>query len=75
MNKTELIKFFSEFWNIEKSQIKEDLILNDENLNNHSSVRFYQFISALESNLNVRVDNIETIFTFGDLIKNIVSKK
>lgn len=71
MEKRKLIKFFSEFWNIKESEIKNDLILNDENLHNHSSVRFYQFISALESNLNIKIKDLGEIFTFGDLIKNI----
>lgn len=75
MEKTKLIKFFSEFWKMKESEIKDNLILNDENLNNHSSIRFYQFIAALESNFDVKIDNIENIFTFGDLIKNIISKK
>jgi hypothetical protein len=75
MDVEELMKFFSEFWDIDESEIDNDLILNDENLENHSSVRFYQFIAALESNFDVVVKNFEDIFTFGDLIKNIVSKK
>lgn len=74
MEKARLIKFFSEFWDMEDSKINDDLILDDEHLNNHSSVRFYQFIAALESNFDVRVKNLENIFRFGDLIKNIVVK-
>jgi acyl carrier protein len=74
MEKTKLIKFFSEFWGLKSSEINDNLILNDENLHNHSSVRFYQFISALESNFDVTVNNVEDIFTFGDLIKNIADK-
>jgi acyl carrier protein len=75
MNRKELIGFFSEFWGIEDSKIKDDLILNDENLHNHSSVRFYQFIAALESNFDVRIENINNVITFGDLSKNIISIK
>ena len=75
MEKEKIIKFFSEFWKIKESNINESLILNDENLKNHSSVRFYQFIAALESNLDVTVKNVENIFTLGDLINNIVSKR
>ena len=56
---------------MEESEISDDLALNDETLNNHSSVRFYQFIAALESNFNIKIKNIGEIFTFGDLIKNI----
>lgn len=75
MNLKELKKFFSEFWRIKEDEINEDLKLDDENLNNHSSVRFYQFIVALESNFDVIIKNIGKITTFGDLIKNIESKK
>jgi len=75
MERAKLIQFFSEFWGLEKNKINEDLTLNDETLSNHSSVRFYQFIAALESNFDIKVKNFENIFTFGDLIKNITSKK
>ena len=75
MDTKKLIKFFSEFWSIKESKIDNDLILNDENLENHSSVRFYQFIAALESNFDVVVTDIENVFTFGDLIKNISQRK
>jgi hypothetical protein len=75
MEKSELISFFSEFWGLEKHKIKDDLILDNEHLSNNSSVRFYQFIAALESNFNIRLRNVEDIFTFGDLIKQINIKK
>jgi hypothetical protein len=71
MEREKLIKFFAEFWRIAPNKIDDKLILNDENLDNHSSVRFYQFIAAVESNFDVVVKNVEEIFTFGDLIKNI----
>lgn len=74
MEKVRLIKFFSEFWGIEKSKIKDDLILDDEHLHNHSSVRFYQFIAALESNFDLKIKDIGSILTFRDLIKNIMPK-
>ena len=66
MDSRELIKFFSEFWNIKEEEINGNLKLDDENLNNHSSVRFYQFIAALESNFNIIIEDIESITTFGD---------
>ena len=75
MEKAKLIKFFSEFWGIKESEINNDLVLDDENLHNHSSVRFYQFIAALESNFDVRLENINSIMTFEDLYKNIKSIK
>jgi len=74
MNKKELIHFFSDFWKIDISKINNNLELNDEELNNQSSVRFYQFIAAIESNFNVEIRDIHKINTFEDLIKNIVKK-
>jgi len=75
MNKKELIQFFSDFWNIDISKINDKLELNDKTLNNQSSIRFYQFIAAIESNFDVKIMNINKIVTFGDLIKNITEKK
>jgi acyl carrier protein len=74
MKKQNLIKFFSEFWKIDPSNIKDSLCLDDTSLKNQSSVRFYQFIAALESNFNVKIDDINNINTFGDLFKNLSSK-
>ena len=73
MERAKLIQFFSEFWGIKKSEIRDNLELNDENLHNHSSVRFYQFIAALESNFDIKIDNINSIITFEDLYRNINS--
>lgn len=73
MNMKELIQFFSDFWKIDVSQINDDLKLDDKTLNNPSSVRFYQFIAAVESNFDVRITNINKIKTFSDLFKNIKS--
>lgn len=75
MNKKELIHFFSDFWNIDISKINDKLELNDKTLNNQSSIRFYQFIAAIESNFDVKIMSINKIITFGDLIKNITEKK
>lgn len=75
MDKKELIQFFSEFWKIESSKINEDLKLDDEMLNNRTSIRFYQFIAAIESNFDVKVTNLNNLNTFGDILKNIKSTK
>ena len=69
--KNKLIALTSEFWNIAESQITDNLRLDDETLHNNSSVRFFQFIAAVESNLNVKVKNINKIRTFKDLSDNI----
>ena len=71
MERIELIHFFSEFWKIDSSQIYDNMMLNDEVLKNQSSIRFYQFIAALESNYNVKVKNLNRISTFGDLVNNL----
>ena len=70
MEKSELIRFFSEFWEMDSSQIHDEMKLNDETLKNQSSIRFYQFIAALESNYKVKVKNLSKISTFGDLARN-----
>ena len=67
----ELVRLFSEFWRIDASKVKDTLALDDNTLDNHSSVRFYQFIAAVESNLDVEVADVNRIKTFGDLAKNM----
>ncbi len=56
---------------MDRSHIHDAMKLNDETLKNQSSIRFYQFIAALESNYNVKVKNLGNISTFGDLVNNI----
>ena len=75
MNKKELIQFFSDFWNIDISKINDKLELNDKTLNNQSSIRFYQFIAAIESNFDVKIKDINKIITFGDIIRSVMEKK
>ena len=71
MERNELTSFFSDFWKIDRSHIHDNLKLNDEILKNQSTIRFYQFIAALESNYNVKIKNLNTILTFGDLMENL----
>ena len=71
INKNELIKFFSKFWSIDVSEINDLLKLDDKTLKNSSSIRRYQFFAALESNFDVRVENVNKIITFGDIHKNL----
>ena len=71
MERNELTSFFSDFWKIDRSHIHDNLKLNDEILKNQSSIRFYQFIAALESNYDVKIKNLNTILTFGDLMENL----
>lgn len=66
-----IINLTSEFWDIPISQVKDSLKFDDQNLKNNSSIRFFQFIAAIESNFKVKVNNINKIRTFKDLINNI----
>ena len=67
MKKKDLIAFFSEFWEINSSKIKDSLRLDNTDLENQSSFRFYQFIAAVESNFGIKLSNINDIETFRDL--------
>ena len=69
--KKELINLTSEFWGIPKVQVKDSLKFDDKELKDSSSIRFYQFIAAIESNFNVKVSSLHKIKTFKDLIDNI----
>ena len=75
MNRKELIQFFSDFLEIDSSKINDKLELNDKTLNNQSSIRFYQFIAAIESNFDVKIKDINRIITFGDIIRRVMEKK
>ena len=67
-------KFFSEFWKVDVDKITDKLRLDDNSLEDQNSVRFYQFIAALESNLDITIKNVHKIVTFGDLLKSILAK-
>jgi acyl carrier protein len=71
MEQEELIKFFSEYWNIDKNKIDNDLKLSNESIENFSSIKLYQFFADLESKFNLKITNINKIIVFGDIIKNI----
>ena len=71
MKKEDLIKFFAEFWGINKSEINDFLKINNQDLENFSSIRFFQFIAAVESNFDVKIENVDKIVTFQDLLNNL----
>lgn len=62
-----LKKFFSEFWEIPEKEINNKTKLNDSDLKNFDSLKFYQFIAAVESEFKIKIEDISTINTFGDL--------
>ena len=74
MEKKELVRLFSDFWQVSPSEVREDLKIDSQSLRNYSSIRFYQFIAAVESNFSVKVSNLSKILTFRDLLANISTK-
>ena len=71
MNREEIIQFSAEFWQVEPSFIVENLKLDDKSLPNNSSIRFYQFMAKTEAHFNVRINDVNSIITFGDLFKDL----
>jgi len=71
MKKQELVDFFSKFWSIDKNKITDDLKLDDSVLKGAISIRLYQFFAEIESKFGVKVNNVNSISTFGNLLKNI----
>ncbi len=70
MDRNELARFFAAFWGIDVSGVSDSLRIDSTNLPNFSSIRFYQFIAAVESNLDAKVANLNRIITFRDLLEN-----
>ncbi|MBI2138991.1 acyl carrier protein [Candidatus Woesearchaeota archaeon] len=71
MKKEQLRQFFSKFWDVPLERVTESLALDDTALADYSSVRFYQFIAALESRFGVRVEHLENVVTFGSLLESV----
>lgn len=74
MDKKELIAFFSEFWKVNPSEVRDDLKLDSQSLPNNTSIRFYQFLAGIESRFGVSVKSVEKIRNFKDLYSNISQK-
>ena len=75
MDKEDIVKFCAEFWQVEPSVFDSELALNDKNLPNNSSIRYYQFLARIESHFNVRINEINNIITFGDLFKDLLKEQ
>lgn len=71
MNINELKKFFSIFFKIPESSVNENLKLDSTSIPNMDSLMFYQLISDIETHFNVKIKDINSIITFGDLIKSL----
>ncbi len=75
MDKVDFIEFCAEFWQIDRSEIRDEMQLDDTNLPNNSSIRFYQFIAMLEAKFGLHVQNINSISTFGDLYLDLTKSR
>ena len=71
MKKDELTNYFSEFWKVDKSAVKDSLMLDSKSVKGMSSIRLYQFLASVESKFHVKIQNVNKIVTFGDLFRNI----
>lgn len=70
-----IIKLASDFWGVPISQIVDSFAFDDKHIDgNISSVRFFQFIAAIESNFDVKVKDTHKIRTFEDLMHSIEEK-
>ena len=58
-------------WNFDPKVLNSETRLDNSILKNQSSVRFYQFIAAIESNFNIKIEKIGEIIIFGDLLKKL----
>ena len=72
-NREEIIRFSADFWQINPSTIHESLRLDDRDLPNNTSIRFFLFMAELESNFGMKIENAFEIMTFGDLFKALES--
>ena len=72
-NPEEIIKFSADFWQIDPLTIHESLRLDDRDLPNNTSIRFFLFIAQVESHFGMKIENAFEIMTFGDLFKALES--
>ena len=72
-NREEIIQFSADFWQIDPSTIHESLRLDDRDLPNNTSIRFFLFMAQVESHFGMRIENAFEIMTFGDLFKALES--
>lgn len=71
MDTSSLFSFFAKFWNVDPKIISREMTLDDRNLPQNSSIRFYLFMAAIEKEFKVTLDEVHTIMTFGDLCDRI----
>ncbi|MFC2143101.1 hypothetical protein ACFLQN_01755 [Candidatus Aenigmatarchaeota archaeon] len=70
MNTEKLKEAISEFWNLDKKNIEDSFVFNNETIKNFSSIKFYRFIAFLEDRFNITVKNIEKIIDLKTLEEN-----
>lgn len=71
ISKGELVAFFSEFWKMDATEITDKLELSSKSLHEFNSLRLFQFFAAAEFKFKVKIKNLNSIRTFGELFKNL----
>ena len=66
-----IIIFFSEFWQMDIASFTLDIKFDNKEIDNFTSLRFLQFIAAIESNFDFKFDSINELTSMRDLVKII----
>jgi holo-[acyl-carrier protein] synthase len=64
MNDGKLRELVAQFWNISLNEVDDQLVFDATRLRGISSIRFYRFIAAVESNFGVRIVDPAAITTY-----------
>ena len=66
-----IIIFFSEFWEMDPDSITLATKFDNKKIDNFTSLRFLQFIAAIESNFDFKFKSINELTSMRDLVKVI----
>ena len=66
-----IIIFFSEFWEMDVDSITLDTKFDNKEIDNFTSLRFLQFVAAIESNFDFKFNSINELSCIRDLVKII----
>jgi acyl carrier protein len=71
MERKQLEEFTNAFWKLENGRISDSLKFDDSDLSDFSSIRFFQFLTAIEANFDLELEDVASIHTFRDLVKRV----
>jgi len=71
MDRDRVLSFIAAFWEMPESDVADGVELSEKDIPGLTSVRFFEFIAAIEAEFDVKVANIEKVLTVGDLIENM----